>query len=125
MSTYVYSKLEAEDIRLLTLLPGGFDEALRLSISHVTLIVPGKDYRARTHPPEHQKCLPSGWIASFTLEGRAIYDYTSPDNRDQDFMSWTHPNPSCCLEDKFYLPDDPVLPDNKPHYDALSYTCKS
>jgi hypothetical protein len=94
MPPYIYSQLDVktQDIRLITLLPGNFDDAIRLSISHEPFVVPMERPVAKMSLEEVQKTLPDNWTAFETLEGRIYYDYADP-KTGLGPTSWTHPHP--------------------------------
>lgn len=74
MSTYVCTPLDEskDEIRILTLLPGTFDEALEITIEHAQLIVPEKSQSQRISLQDLRATLPSGWDVYENLEGRYI-----------------------------------------------------
>lgn len=110
MAPYVYKKLDSKirDIRILTLLPGTFEELLRIVISHEDFDVPTYDPEPRSViKPEDLEGLPLGWQVCETIEGRIVYDYDDPETGNEH-SSWTHPNP------------DSAVCNHSPKYDILN-----
>jgi len=118
---YQYSKLlnEAEDVRLLTLLPGSFDDVIRITISHIRLTKPALLPTSVQQQPsleELQRTLPPFWKVYETLEGQYLYEQV-----EDDYTTWTHPDPEVPLP--AYMPWQRETSSASPHqYEALSYT---
>ncbi|KFY26847.1 hypothetical protein V493_03841 [Pseudogymnoascus sp. VKM F-4281 (FW-2241)] len=98
MPPYQYIRLstEAQDIRLLTLLPGKFDDTIRFTLSHAPLVHQIKLPLGRMFLKELRETLPLGWKAFETRERRFIFvcDETAE-------ASWSHPDPEfdcTCLD---------------------------
>ncbi|EON70018.1 hypothetical protein W97_09284 [Coniosporium apollinis CBS 100218] len=118
MLPYEYSKLnaDAQEIRLVTLLPGEFSEDIRFVISHTPLIMPDERPSQRMSLDDLHETLPPDWTAYETLEGRFIF-YQD----ESDGTTWTHPDPS--FNDALYEPRPELpYPGFQPVYEALSYT---
>ena len=119
MPCYRYTQLstEAQDIRLLKLLPGRFEEPVRLSLFHTPFVPPNEPLQQRLSTNVLDDTLPPGWRVFETLEGRYVF------NREETGeTSWSHPDPSFGTAPY----SDPIKEDvNKgfqPKYEALSYT---
>lgn len=97
MELYSYSKLKdsKNDIRLIELLPGVFDDKIKLRISHVALDPQFKQARQSSAAIEEvRRTLPPKCIASKTYKGQYIYEYEDGDERR---TSWTHPDRTSIL----------------------------
>jgi hypothetical protein len=86
--TYRYEPLDrdAQEIRLLRILPGNFDDELKLEIFHAPLVMPEKAPDTRLDIDELQKTLPEGCNVYKTLEGRYIFCDLSDLT-----IQWAHP----------------------------------
>ncbi|KAI1079949.1 HET-domain-containing protein [Whalleya microplaca] len=119
MDQYEYTPLdhETDDIRLVTILPGEFDDPIRIRITHGSLGLPFHDEKSNRRLPlkEIRKTLPEKWRAYETLEGRVLFE----DRRDGR-TTWIHPDPS--VQRDLY---DPILDErhgqSRLGYEALSY----
>jgi len=124
MPPYSYDKLNtnAQEIRLLTLIPGHFDDPIQFIISHEQFYIPNHEYRPRKITKEHRDSLPNGWRIGVTLEGRIIFICEADGDMPQ-YTSWTHPEPSLQVNvddfllsprsgrgnsKTFHIPGDPV-----------------
>ncbi|RYP81660.1 hypothetical protein DL769_001892 [Monosporascus sp. CRB-8-3] len=108
--------LSTNDIRLVTIPPGEFDDPIKVEITHAELVPPAHDDKPRRLSlKEIQETLPEDWSAYETLEGRVIFwDSVGSDS------TWTHPDPKYSREAY-----DPVAKEDdqpKLRYEALSYT---
>ena len=111
MPTYQYRSLrDSDEIRLVSLLPGTFDDPIRLSIYHCvpTLSIiqdePYKTSGQSTIPPYP-------WSAEVTSEGETLYL-----NKITNETSWDHPSGEAVISAT-------TQHDNiQPQYEALSYT---
>lgn len=94
MPTYQYSPLnqDAEEIRLVTLFPGKFDDPIQISIHHASFKIPDPSISQRLSIKELNDSLPLGWWADRTLEDRTLFTFTSPEG--EVHTTWTHPDPS-------------------------------
>ncbi|KAI1429762.1 HET-domain-containing protein [Xylaria sp. FL1777] len=119
MCHYEYSPLEDDtSIRIVTILPGKFDDPIRAQIRHEPLVPPNEAEPTRLSVKEIDRTLSRGWEAweAFeTLEGRIIFF-----NEETMSSSWTHPDPD--MDRALYDP----TPNSKidlavPVYEALSY----
>ncbi|RYP74958.1 hypothetical protein DL770_007511 [Monosporascus sp. CRB-9-2] len=118
MGRYQYKPLDpsTNDIRLVTILPGEFDDPIKVEITHTELAPPAHDDKPKLLSlKEIQEALPEGWSARETLEGRVIFL-----NSVDSYNTWTHPDPTYSREayDPFAQEDDQP----KLRYEALSYT---
>ncbi|KAI1277039.1 HET-domain-containing protein [Xylaria sp. FL0933] len=116
MRSYEYSPLRSEsDIRLVTILPGEFDDPIRAKITHEFLVPPKDIESTRLSLEEIARTLPEPWEAHETLEGRIIFV-----NYETVLTSWSHPDPN--VDRALY---DPVpageIDLSVPSYEALSY----
>ncbi|KAI1410744.1 HET-domain-containing protein [Hypoxylon sp. FL1857] len=121
MIRYKYTPLESpsRDIRLVTILPGKFDDPIRVKITHAQLDPPvQEDKPKRMSLKEIRQTLPEGCKAYETLEGRVIFNTRNEDGRWR--TTWSHPDPSF-PRDK-YDPVDQGDAQSKLNYEALSYT---
>lgn len=120
MLPYEYSKLnaDAQEIRLVTLLPGKSSEPIQFMISHAPLVIPEERPPHKMSTEDLLETLPLNWVAFETLEGRYVFADLHEESED---TSWTHPDPS--FDGALYEPD-PELPNPgfQPVYEALSYT---
>ncbi|RGP78892.1 heterokaryon incompatibility [Fusarium longipes] len=121
MSKFQYRRLDetANEIRVVTIWPGRFDDPIKIDISQCPLIPPSdQNDSGLLSAKDINKTLPddSSWEAFETLEGRIIFT-----NDDSGETSWTHPDPSMdrCLYDRESLPQ---IRTAQPVYEALSYT---
>jgi hypothetical protein len=121
MAPYTYSKLnfESQEIRLLTLHPGIFEDPIDISIYHKPF--PTKEYS----PPnifinkDIEKSLPAGWFAFVTLDDRILYTF---DDRKVPYSSWAHPDPHYSFNQ---IENDNHIDkrnDFEPIFEAFSYT---
>lgn len=117
MAPYAYSSLKAEtnEIRLVTIFPGNFEEPILITLSHQSFNVPEVTQELFVNLDEHRQALPPGWDAFETLDGRIVYNCMKD---GQDFSSWTHPDPMFQAITK----PDKVAIDNAQVFEALSYS---
>lgn len=117
MAHFQYDPLnfDTQEIRLIKLLPGRFEDSIRIGIAHVPLPV----YDSSPPSPDAlntlQHTLPSEWRVVETVEGRVIFSYK------RERTSWNHPDPS-----GDHLPGgaprNDAYPYPRPKYEALSYS---
>jgi hypothetical protein len=121
MPPYLYSQLDLEnrDIRLVTLLPGDFNNDILISLSHKPFVIPKERLVRKLSLDEIQKTLPANYTAFESLEGRIYYDYADPDT-GLGPTSWTHPIPEMDPTNGGTLYDGP--PKFQAEFEALSYT---
>ncbi|KAH7310530.1 heterokaryon incompatibility protein-domain-containing protein [Stachybotrys elegans] len=91
---YTYSKLTdpAKDIRLVTILPGGEDDGLKLRITHVSLERLDHRHEPARDLDHARESFPEGWEAYKSLEGRILYIH-----KQKSLIlstTWQHPNSS-------------------------------
>ncbi|OTB14618.1 hypothetical protein K445DRAFT_319029 [Daldinia sp. EC12] len=114
---YEYTPLDpaSQDIRLVTILPGKFDDPFQIKITHAPLIPAVLDDQQPKRWPLDalRRTLPQSWNARETLEGRIIFR-----NYDGRYSSWDHPDPNFPRE-RYELP---VLWKPSVEFEALSYT---
>ena len=118
---YKYEKLEhQDDLRLVTVLPGGLQDLIYLEISHVPLPPCPPTPSRRLALADLKKTLPPHWDVH---EARATYRYlfshTDPETGAQT-SSWTHPIDT--TDPHLYLDLDEDRQYYEPKYEALSYT---
>lgn len=104
------------DIRLFDLLPGSFDDDLRINIYHTHLTKPteGLDRLNRPSLDELAATLPTDWEVHETLEGRYIFRqlstgetslaHPSTEFRKEPYAWWPGARPS--YEAIFYVSED-------------------
>ncbi|EXL41949.1 hypothetical protein FOCG_15311 [Fusarium oxysporum f. sp. radicis-lycopersici 26381] len=114
MSSYKYSKLVDDDIRLLTLLPGQPESELKVTIHHAPLRATSEKSHYRMPLDDLQKGLPLGWVAEETAEDRCLFW-----NEKLQTSSWVHPDGSVTGSLPGSHADDVT---SSPLYEALSYT---
>ncbi|KAF2000856.1 HET-domain-containing protein, partial [Amniculicola lignicola CBS 123094] len=105
------------ELRLVRVLPGGFNDTILVDILHVPFKVPKPVEVYRMTLVEVQDTLPDGYEVHENLEGRYIFT-----NKDTKYASWLHPDPRFPIDK--YDPaglSDPYL-GYAPEYEALSYT---
>lgn len=132
MFHYSYTPLNNanDEIRVLTLLPGDFNDSLRITIEHVPLKAPEAPKSQRISKKDLQATLSSRWIVAENVEGRYFFvrNEGAPglgfdpqtDNSEYYFTTWTHPNPNFDHSSYATSVEYPG-PDFQPQYEALSY----
>ncbi|MCJ1246985.1 hypothetical protein MMC30_004196 [Trapelia coarctata] len=124
MPPYKYSRLDpvTEEIRLISLLPGNFDDPICMTIANTPFIIPDVHPLQRMSKEELQTTVPpTNWTVWETLEGRIIFIYEPEDEGGSEYTTWTHPNPD--FDRNRYDPTEDVdLTTVQPKYEALSYT---
>ena len=112
MQKYLYRPLDKErqEIRLISLVGGQFDDTLRISIHHYAFPSISHDNEKILVAGELQPNLPFPWEARETIDGRVIFQ-----NRHTNQTSWTHPISNAEVSAA-------QRPADRPQYDALSYT---
>lgn len=85
MPPYSYLPLDEakKEIRVVTLLPGEFEDAIRFTITHKPFGFARKPLSTKTITQEHRRSLSKGWFVCITLEGRFLYEYTDPSGSEQ------------------------------------------
>ncbi|KAI3320241.1 HET-domain-containing protein [Xylariaceae sp. AK1471] len=116
MGRYKYTPLEdSTSIRLVTILPGKFDDAMRVEIKHESLVTPSKVESTRLSLKEIRETLPKGWDAEETVEGRVIFW-----NWETISTTWIHPDLN--IDRALYDPiPNTEANSSVPAYEALSY----
>jgi len=120
MAPYQYLPLTdgSVDIRLVTLLPGNFDDDIRLKISHAPLIRPVETIQQKMTLKELKKTIPPHCRVFENLEGRFIFQQEDEDGYGTN--SWTHPDLNFDQQRYFPSPDDSASR-FEPAFEALSY----
>lgn len=90
LPAYQYAPLEDQDIRLVTVLPGSYDDDIALRIQHVALEPRNALPPSRLSVKEIQKTLSEPWIVRDTIEGRYLF-LRQGANGDSN-PTWDHPN---------------------------------
>jgi hypothetical protein len=128
---YEYSPLREpeRDARLVELLPGQFDDDVRIRIHHVTLTPPPEGGGWRVDLAQVRSDLPSGWEAFQTMSEFAICDVVGLyrtqlvdrryffRNMETGKVQWEHPNPNFHRRKYELPPKDGSFPP----YETLSY----
>lgn len=116
--TYAYRPLHGNDIRIINLLPGAFDDEIRIDISHQHLpTAPHPPHVHRMTPLELQKTLPENWSVSETTSGRYIFVHQTEEDAS---TTWTHPVPGFDPL-RYEQESDHVHWRHGPRFEALSY----
>jgi hypothetical protein len=120
MDAYQYTKLNNQEVRLLELQPGRFDDELWAAVYPITLvepIAPIEQLEKRLSLQDLKATLPPGWTAYETVEGRYIFEHP-----ETDITSWSHPDVTIPESDYTLSVDTSPHSSSKPKYEALSYT---
>ena len=90
MASYQYSKLAdaTTNIRILTLHPGVFEDDLRASVSHVSLLEM-EPPKQRMSLEELRSTLPPKWRVYETVDTRYIFEHP-----ESETTTWAHPDGS-------------------------------
>jgi hypothetical protein len=126
-----YKELDTalEEIRLIQLKPGFWDDDISLTILHAPLNPPTpKPKSNRLSLRELQEGLPDGLLVKETLSGRYIFCHPDLYNREgpRRPSSWNHPSPDVDRALYDLAEEDPQSrPKFEPEYEALSYTWES
>ncbi|KIW94642.1 uncharacterized protein Z519_04618 [Cladophialophora bantiana CBS 173.52] len=118
---YVYKKLQnKDDIRLVTILPGRFEDIILLEISHVPLPPLHPTVSRRMALAELKKTLPPNWdVHEARASYRFLFSYKNPETGTR-ISSWTHPIDT--IDPSLYLQPNEGRENYEPKYEALSYT---
>jgi hypothetical protein len=116
MAPYIYSPLStsSDEIRLITLKPGSWDDPVHVSVNHVGLIALPEPETERLSVKELRATLPHGKTAHETPDGRYFFG----DNK-YFAKTWEHPNST--IAKAKYAPKDTERPLAAVQYEALSY----
>lgn len=126
MPSYEYRNVDVfgGETRLVTLLPGKWDDDIRIAFSHVLLPLSVQQplNNAQHDLAKIQRTLRQGWIASETIDGRLIF-YKINIIRNDKRSSWTHPfkKPNRAVLDPPHLHPVRRAPPEVPTFEALSY----
>jgi len=117
MPPYQYSPLDpdTEEIRLIELHAGAFDDGIQVSMRVERLVVAAPVTPFDDRLEKMKGTLPQGWWAYETVQGRIIFL-----NEDNMRTSWTHPDPY--YKGQPYEADATALDEVEPVFEALSYT---
>ncbi len=77
--------LQDQEIRLVSLLPGNFEDPIRISIHHTRFIPPSNTRSRQSSPNKIQSIVPHPWTAEETNDG------------DTNETSWTYPSTNLLL----------------------------
>ena len=120
---FIYlNRLRGDNIRLLSLLPGAFDDDIRLELWETPL---PKNHEAAGAQVVYRlgdihKTLPPGWLVEVNLEGVLFYARNKP-NEDIVETTYTHPDPTFRLSDFVSVPAEQPPEPQIPQFEALSY----
>ncbi|KAK2597728.1 hypothetical protein N8I77_012493 [Diaporthe amygdali] len=119
MGQYKYQRLETGQIRLLTLLPDGFDGKIRAILSNENQKTGEPDIG---HLPgrleELTNSVPLGWNVWETLDGEFLFE-----NDETEETTWTHPRGDSATSSYLRLDSRGASRSAcEPQYEALSYT---
>ena len=106
--------MEDEEVRILNLLPGKFDDPLEGELLHASLRIPVKGWSSRMSLDQLRETLPSGWDVYEAMEGRYIFQNTTT-----KATTWTHPDPNV-LPSAYEYRGEASL-EYEPKFEALSY----
>ncbi|KAK3378337.1 heterokaryon incompatibility protein-domain-containing protein [Podospora didyma] len=120
---YTYKLLEfiKDEIRLIKLLPGSWDDDISFTMFHCRLKPPAPGPPTKRLPIKGlQNTLPPGWTVGEAMSGRYIF-INQQNNPDVPTNSWHHPDAS--FDRSLYELPDQQLPQTtyEPSYEALSY----
>nr|OQO20961.1 hypothetical protein B0A51_10238 [Rachicladosporium sp. CCFEE 5018] len=115
---YQYAPLALDEIRLVTLLPGAFDDDIRVKIRHCKRPIPSADAEDQvTFIRQVWNTLPENWLASKTLGGRILFSRALGHKPGEPSLrQWEHP----ISGDKLCVPRAQA-PRNDLKYEAVSY----
>lgn len=121
MTDYVYQKLQnKDDLRLVTILPGRFEDVIVLEISHVPLLPLLPTVSRRMTLAELKKTVPPDWdVHEARASHRFLFSHKSPETGAQ-VSSWTHPIDT--IDSSLYAQPNEARESYEPKYEALSYT---
>lgn len=112
---YDYSPLQdvEKDIRIVELLPGEFDDGVRVKLHHVSLLEPPDVADTRMTMSQLEATLPKGWFLARTLQGRYMFW-----SEEETTNHWQHPD-SKIDKETYQLPTHHDILETQ--YEALSY----
>lgn len=118
---YVYTKLQnKDDIRLVRILPGHFEDRILLEILCISLPLLDATKSERMALADLKTTLPPNWVVhEARASGRYLFCYKNPETGSQ-ISSWTHPLDT--IDSTLYLQPTNQNKDYGPEYEALSYT---
>lgn len=118
---YEWQALAGDDVRILTLLPGRFDDELRIQIAHTQLPTAATSTGTRMTRKDLEGTLPSGWTVYESLDGRYLFvEWLDKTEQTLQSCSWTHPDPD--IDSSLYEPAVYEAPGPQNHaFEALSY----
>ncbi|KAF1831409.1 HET-domain-containing protein [Decorospora gaudefroyi] len=101
-------------IRLATILPGEFDDDIRITLDHHVLKPPSRSKPERLNLAEIRRDLPQGWEAFQTITAHKYFFR----NIKTGHIQWNHPDPGFHAEQYKAIPEsDGVVP----RYETVSY----
>jgi hypothetical protein len=121
MAPYAYTELNQknEEIRLIGLFPGQWDDQILCEVFHTPLLLPKNEFESKRLPLEDlRKGLPKGCDVGETVSGRYLFWWPG---RNEKPNSWDHPNPKFDRALYELQPQKSSL-EYEPRYEALSYT---
>ena len=103
---YKYRALDsaAKEIRVLQLLPGAFEEDIRIKFRHVALTPCSKsssDGPAQAPVATVQQAPPAGWVKRKCLDGRFLFERVKDYGPEEPYeTTWAHPVTGVNLNDE-------------------------
>ncbi|KAK7981425.1 hypothetical protein PG988_003663 [Apiospora saccharicola] len=94
---YSYRALDTvvKEIRILQLLPGAFEESIRIKFHHVALAPRGtysQNSKSRATRSAIQQTLPADWVVRQCLDGRYLFERVKNYGLEEPYETrWTHP----------------------------------
>ena len=120
MDPYTYTSLNTDrnEIRLVKLFPGLFDDVITFDIFHVPLPIPTSEPTTqRLSIVDLRKTMPTDWDILETLDGRYLF---AQDGEDVEPSSWIHPNSN--IDASLYTEEVETMKEHGLKFEALSYT---
>ena len=103
---YKYRDLHptAKEIRVLQLLPGAFEEDIRIKFRHVALAQyekPSFDHSTQAPIAAVQQVPPAGWVKRRCLDGRFLFERVKDYGPEEPYeTTWAHPVTGVSLNDE-------------------------
>lgn len=117
-----FHRLQGDNIRLLSLLPGTFEDDIRLELWETPLPKNHETTEAQVayKLEDIRETLPPGWLVEVNLEGALFYARNKPEDEIAE-TTYTHPVPTFRLDDFVSAPAEQPLKREIPPFEALSY----
>lgn len=119
LETYTYQHLDESknEIRLVTILPGNYDDPLEITLKHVSLNpLPLQLPPTTLSLSQLEETMPPGWSVHETVEGRMLFE--GPDRT----TTWVHPCPHVKPTAYDITQQQIHEAEDTPAFEALSYT---